>query len=212
MIKGNNMNNIIEKEMEMDQIKRKLSGLIIEQVKLNKLKQSEIADILSIRQPRASDLVNCKTDKFSLEILVKYAGVLGITPIISTNLSKKGLDLTMRFSKPKCSQQSNMMFRNTRFDINKERKVMSSIDQNKINIMFALKEMVKTNRVKQHQFGGYLNIKQPRASDLLNIKHQKFSLDLLINIFIDGSSLKCTEKGNILTFKTSKLEVNNFFK
>lgn len=50
-----------------------------------KLKQKEIADILSIPQPRVSDLVNEKIDKLSMPRLLGYLRTLGyqIKPIVN---------------------------------------------------------------------------------------------------------------------------------
>lgn len=52
--------------------------------------------------------------------------------------------------------------------------------ENKKAIMIAIKNIVKKERLKQREIAEILDIKQPRVSDLLALKHNRFSLDILI--------------------------------
>lgn len=53
--------------------------------------------------------------------------------------------------------------------------------ENKQVIMNAIRNIVKKERLKQREIAEILDIKQPRVSDLLSLKHERFSLDILIS-------------------------------
>lgn len=46
-------------------------------IKQNHLKQTEAANILGVSRPRISDMVNLKTDKFTLDALVAFVSKTG---------------------------------------------------------------------------------------------------------------------------------------
>ena len=53
------------------------------------LKQREVATILDIKQPRVSNLAQEKSDTFSLDILMKYLGVLGSNIVIDYDVNSR---------------------------------------------------------------------------------------------------------------------------
>jgi predicted XRE-type DNA-binding protein len=61
----------------MQRNKIALMKAITQEIDNRKLKQQEVADLLEIKQPRVSDLINEKYQKFSLDILVGYMAILG---------------------------------------------------------------------------------------------------------------------------------------
>lgn len=54
------------------------------------------------------------------------------------------------------------------------------IQRNKLALMRAISQEIDKRKLKQHEVADILEIKQPRVSDLINEKHQKFSLDILV--------------------------------
>ncbi|NCN53764.1 helix-turn-helix domain-containing protein [Vibrio parahaemolyticus] len=51
---------------------------------------------------------------------------------------------------------------------------------NKIALMKAIKHKIKEDHLKQKEVAEILDIKQPRVSDLISLKYERFSLDTLI--------------------------------
>lgn len=56
-------------------------------------------------------------------------------------------------------------------------------EDNKVTIMKAIRSIVRKNRLKQREVAKLLGVKQPRVSDLLMLKHERFSIDLLLIYF-----------------------------
>jgi|JYMV01.1.fsa_nt_gi predicted XRE-type DNA-binding protein len=54
------------------------------------------------------------------------------------------------------------------------------IQRNKLALMRTISQEISKRKLKQHEVAEILDIKQPRVSDLINEKHQKFSLDILV--------------------------------
>ncbi len=54
-----------------------LMNAMSEWIKENHLKQAEAASILGVSRPRISDIVNHKTDKFTLDALVSFVSKTG---------------------------------------------------------------------------------------------------------------------------------------
>ncbi|EIA4666884.1 XRE family transcriptional regulator [Vibrio parahaemolyticus] len=72
---------------------------------------------------------------------------------------------------------------------------IGSEEDNKMAIMKWLCEVIRKERLKQREVAEVLDIKQPRVSDLLAMKHDRFSLDLLIKYMaIFGHKLSLTFK------------------
>lgn len=63
---------------------------------------------------------------------------------------------------------------------NKNNNTIGLETKNKIVITTEIKRIIKSNRLKQREVAKILDIKQPRVSDLLQLKIEKFSLDLLV--------------------------------
>ena len=60
-----------------------LMNAMSEWIKENHLKQAEAASILGVSRPRISDIVNHKTDKFTLDALVSFVSKTGRSVQIS---------------------------------------------------------------------------------------------------------------------------------
>lgn len=66
---------------------------------------------------------------------------------------------------------------------------------NKIALMKAIGNKIKDDNLKQREVAEILDIKQPRVSDLIRLKHERFTLDTLIGYLeIFGSIIKIEEK------------------
>lgn len=63
--------------MKNKEVKLVIMQAIKTLVTQNRLKQREVSQILSIKQPRVSDLLNIKTEVFSIDILLEYLNILG---------------------------------------------------------------------------------------------------------------------------------------
>ncbi len=132
-------------DIYVQNLKIQLSNAIIKLIKNKKMKQKEIQAILDIKQPRVSNLMNRKIDKFSIDSLLEYLNKIGYVIIEYHDKSQE------------------------EYLNNIKRKLISSI----VNI-------IKDNRFKQKEIQSILDIKQPRVSDLVNYKIDKFSIDSLI--------------------------------
>lgn len=62
---------------QLIQNKLVLMNAMSEWIKENHLKQAEAASILGVSRPRISDIVNHKTDKFTLDALVSFVSKTG---------------------------------------------------------------------------------------------------------------------------------------
>ena len=124
--------------------KKKLLKVILNHIETKQFKQKEIQDLFNIKQPRVSDLVNKKLEKFSLDALLMYLYNIeySIVCISSTNLT-------------------------------------DYIENIKIRMIRNIKEMISFHGYKQREIADILTIKQPRVSDLINNKFEKFSIDTL---------------------------------
>lgn len=60
-----------------------LMNAMNEWIAQNKLKQAEVASILGVSRPRISDMVNRKTEKFTLDALVSFVSKTGRSVQIS---------------------------------------------------------------------------------------------------------------------------------
>ncbi|MCG9227549.1 helix-turn-helix domain-containing protein [Vibrio diabolicus] len=66
---------------------------------------------------------------------------------------------------------------------------------NKIALMKAIGNKIKKDNLRQREVAEILDIKQPRVSDLMRLKHERFTLDTLIGYLeIFGSIIKIEEK------------------
>lgn len=131
-------------EVNFDEIKHKLSKTIARLINQKKLKQREVEAILEIKQPRVSDLVNGKVEKFSIDSLLDYLNKIGY--VIEG------------------------------YPVNQK----EYIDSIKTRLITIVGEIIESNKFKQRQVQELLDIKQPRVSDLVNKKIEKFSVDSLI--------------------------------
>lgn len=131
-------------EVDLDGVKQKLAATIARLITHKKLKQREVEILLDIKQPRVSDLVNGKVEKFSMDSLLDYLNRIGY--VIEG------------------------------YDIN-DKEYINSI---KTKLITNIVDIIVTNKFKQRQVQDILNIKQPRVSDLVNKKIEKFSVDALI--------------------------------
>lgn len=64
-------------DIYVQNLKIQLSNAIIKLIKNKKMKQKEIQAILDIKQPRVSNLMNRKIDKFSIDSLLEYLNKIG---------------------------------------------------------------------------------------------------------------------------------------
>lgn len=79
-------------------------------------------------------------------------------------------------------------------------------EQNKIELMTAICKIVKRERLKQREIAELLNIKQPRVSDLIAKKHDRFSIDILMG-YMELFGYSITFKG-VETVKGKPLKAN----
>lgn len=63
--------------MKNKEVKLVIMQAIKTLVTQNRLKQREIAKIFGTQQPRVSDLLKLKTERFTIDILLEYLNVLG---------------------------------------------------------------------------------------------------------------------------------------
>ena len=63
--------------VDLDGVKQKLAKTIARLIAHKKLKQREVEQLLNIKQPRVSDLVNGKVEKFSIDSLLEYLNKIG---------------------------------------------------------------------------------------------------------------------------------------
>jgi len=85
------MENVKEaKDIRQDNqnIKYIIMDKIIHIKKINRYNQDLIGQMLSVSQPRVSDLLAKKTDKFSIDILLDYLRVFGWS--LNLSMSKTG--------------------------------------------------------------------------------------------------------------------------
>lgn len=133
--------------VDLDGVKQKLAKTIARLIAHKKLKQREVEQLLNIKQPRVSDLVNGKVEKFSIDSLLEYLNKIGYViegyPADDANY----------------------------------------INTIKTRLVTSIGEIIVANKFKQRQVQEILNIKQPRVSDLVNKKIDKFSVDSLIEYF-----------------------------
>ena len=62
-----------------------LMNAMSEWIEKNQLKQAEAASILGVSRPRISDMVNLKTEKFTLDTLISFVSKTGRTVHLSLN-------------------------------------------------------------------------------------------------------------------------------
>lgn len=134
----------VSTEVNFDEVKQKLSTTIARLITHKKLKQREVEVLLDIKQPRVSDLVNGKVEKFSIDSLLDYLNKIGY--IIDG------------------------------YPVNQK----EYIDSIKTRLIGIISDIISDNKFKQRQVQELLSIKQPRVSDLVNKKIEKFSVDSLI--------------------------------
>lgn len=79
----------VDSKKYITDIKVKLSEAITKVIQSKKLKQSEVQEILDIKQPRVSDLMNGKVDKFSIDSLLEYLNKIGYFLDVELNNSTK---------------------------------------------------------------------------------------------------------------------------
>lgn len=84
--------------------------------------------------------------------------------------------------------------------------MMNSNEKNKIELMNAICKVVKRERLKQREIAELLNIKQPRVSDLISKKHERFSIDILMT-YIEAFGYSIQFKG-LETEKGKPIKVN----
>lgn len=89
----------------INKIKTSLSEAIATVIKKKKLKQREVQAILDIKQPRVSDLMNCKVDKFSVDSLLEYLNKIGYCMEVEVHDSTKNpVSIKMRPVKTNTAQ------------------------------------------------------------------------------------------------------------
>ncbi len=74
--------------------KVQLATLVIDELVSRKLVQREAAKLLHTSQPRISDLLNAKLDRFSIETLIDFCLKLGLS--IEQNFTKGYLSLNVQ--------------------------------------------------------------------------------------------------------------------
>ncbi|XNJ88737.1 helix-turn-helix domain-containing protein [Vibrio cyclitrophicus] len=94
---------------------------------------------------------------------------------------------------------------------NKKRKEQIN-KANKLTIMNAIKDVKEQERLKQKEIATLLGIKQPRVSDLLNLKYKRFSIDILINYLDDFGFIVNFEKVDTNRGKPIKVNIINIKK
>ncbi len=89
-----------------DKNKVELMNAICKIVKRERFKQREIADLLDIKQPRVSDLISKKYERFSIDILMSYMETLGYAISFEYLDSEKGKPLKSTVAKVKVEYRS----------------------------------------------------------------------------------------------------------
>ena len=87
--------------LEDNQIKNKkeIMAVIGQIVTKERLKQREIADLFDIKQPRVSDLIGGKYERFSLDILLVYLSKLGYEISFANIDTQRGKPLKVAVNK-----------------------------------------------------------------------------------------------------------------
>ena len=87
---------LIEDKVEAKnlQVRSDLMIAITEYIKENKLTQKDASELLEVSQPRISDLVNGKIDKFTIDTLLNMLTLIGIKVDISVRPVKKHTEVT----------------------------------------------------------------------------------------------------------------------
>lgn len=79
--------------------KKEIMTAIAKMVKKERLKQRELATLFDIQQPRVSDLLGGKAERFSLDILLVYLQKLGYTVQFKNVDSQRGKPIRVSVSK-----------------------------------------------------------------------------------------------------------------
>ena len=78
--------------------------------------------------------------------------------------------------------------------------------QTRADLMIAIRDIVNDNGWKQSDVAGRIGLTQPRVSDLLNGKIEKFSIDLLMTcLFRMGFRFKPVYKNKKLTMSVQSI-------
>lgn len=80
-------------------IKSKLAVILSLYIQDQKLTQSEAAQILGVTQPRISNLVNARIDKFSIDMLIDMLIRIGYAPKIDFNAKNRSTPISVTMMK-----------------------------------------------------------------------------------------------------------------
>ncbi|EKN4567828.1 XRE family transcriptional regulator [Vibrio parahaemolyticus] len=165
-------------QLTIVELKKELMACITDQIKLLRLKQREVGEILDIKQARVSDLTTGKDDRFSLDSIIKYAYVLGGIKPKKKVKSKAAKQLVEKYyADIACTPL----------------EAEKNIEQTKAEVVEDLLSVLLKSRLKQREVSEILNIKQPRVSDLKQFKLELFSLEIVYKyalVFGTKKSLK----------------------
>ncbi|EIA4666894.1 XRE family transcriptional regulator [Vibrio parahaemolyticus] len=165
-------------QLTIVELKKELMVCIADQMKLLRLKQREVGEILDIKQARVSDLTTGKDDRFSLDSIIKYAYVLGGIKPKKKVKSKAAKQLVEKYyADIVCTPL----------------EAEKNIEQIKAEVVEDLLSVLLKSRLKQREVSEILNIKQPRVSDLKQFKLELFSLEIVYKyalVFGTKKSLK----------------------
>lgn len=96
---------LTDSEKYINDIKVKLSEALTNVIQKKKLKQREVKEILNIKQPRVSDLMRGKVDKFSVDSLLEYLNKIGYHLEVEVNDSTKN-PVSMRMKQQRAVVQA----------------------------------------------------------------------------------------------------------
>ncbi|ELK2252473.1 TPA: XRE family transcriptional regulator [Vibrio parahaemolyticus] len=78
---------------------------------------------------------------------------------------------------------------------------------NKIELMKAIRNKIKDDNLRQREVAEILDIKQPRVSDLIRLKHERFTLDTLMGYLETFGSVIKIESKELVNRKSNLVDV-----
>lgn len=135
-----------------------LSECSQEFIKEKEYKQIKVAEILNIKQPEVSSLVNGKLNGFSMERLMNF--LISFKHHVEIIVQKKGKDVSL-----------------VRIDT-------SNTLETKISLVELVRKSIKERGLIQVDAAEILSIKQPEVSSLMNDKLGGFSMERLMNFLV----------------------------
>lgn len=95
------------------------------------------------------------------------------------------------------------------FDVVVEDKAVASDLQTRSDLMIAIRDIIATKQWSQTEAAKHMGLTQPRVSDLVNGRLDKFSIDKLMNcLYLIGFRFKPIFENNQLTMIVEPVQIN----